>query len=221
MRLKSLVCALVVMAVPMSAVAEQEASTSKKSDDPREVGEWTYGIKGGLTLGMMNGTWVDSRTPDDNDSASLHQGVALGGFATYYLSSTLSIQPEFYMIEKGVDLNDGDLETTRDEGLLYLEVPVLAKYSFPINDMIHAYGVGGVTFGYLIDAKLNDREELKKFAIGGVVGLGGDIKLGSNLIIVEFRFNEGFLNTLDLQSEGDGDLKARNRVISFLLGFST
>ncbi len=217
MRLKSLVCALLVMAVPVSAMAEEEAKTSKQSDDPREVGSWTYGIKGGLTLGTMTGTWVDA----DEDSTLIHQGVALGGFATWYLSSALSVQPELYMSEKGVDFDDDELQTTRGEGLLYIELPILAKYSFPINDKIHAYGAGGLAIGYLIDSKLNDRDELKKLELGGVIGLGGDIRLGQHLIIVEFRFNEGFLNTMDLQSDETSKLKARNRVISFLLGFTT
>ena len=217
MRLKSLVCALVLLAVPVSAMAEEDAKTSKKIEDPREVGSWTYGIKGGLTLGTMTGTWVDA----DEDSNSLHQGVSLGGFATWYLSSALAVQPELYMTEKGIDFNDDELNTTRDEGLLYVELPVLARYSFPINDMIHAYGAGGLSFGYLIDAKVNDRDELKKLEVGGVVGLGADIKLGKHLVILEFRFNEGFLNTLDLASDENKDLKARNRLFSFLLGFST
>lgn len=220
MRLRSLVCALVVMAVPASALAE-DLATSKKIENPREVGEWTYGIKGGLTLGTMTGTWVDANTVGDSATTKLHQGVMLGGFATWYLSSSLAVQPEFYMSEKGVDFEDDSIDVSRGEGLLYIEVPVLARYSFPINDMIHAYGVGGLTVGYLLDSKLNERDELKKFELGGIVGLGGDIKVGKHLVIVEFRFNQGFLNALDLQEEEVRNQKAKNRVISFLLGFST
>ena len=84
----------------------------------------SFGIKGGLNLSSANGAWakgVESRT-----------GMAAGGYLTLSLLPPFAIQPEILYSQKGWKAS-GDasgVPWTGEYRVNYVEVPVLAKFSF-------------------------------------------------------------------------------------------
>jgi hypothetical protein len=204
-----------MVALPAAASAEEADKPETGPKDPRAVGVFRYGAKGGLTLGTQTGRGARIGAIDDK---LVHQGIALGGFATYRFAGGLAVQPELYLFEKGVDFDNPSRMRPQIEGLIYLELPVMGRYDLPLSDMFHLYGLAGPSIGYLVDSKLRDKSELKSFDFGVQAAIGADVKLGSHLAAIEVRAGQGFLQTLDLEiNQG----KAHNRFIAFLLGFTT
>jgi len=197
-----------------AAASAEEAKTEKKAPDPREVGTWAWGVKGGVNLGNLYGRHPNPSA--NTEDPTMHLGVALGAFATWRITGELALQPELYMSEKGAefkDLSDQDLE----EAYLYLELPVLARYSYSIDDTFQVFGVLGPSFNYLIDSKAREKDELSPFDLAVTAGVGTDIKVGKYLIIVDARYSMGLLNTIDTP----GSNEAYTRVLTILLGFTT
>lgn len=99
-----------------------------------------------------------------------------------------SIQPELNYIGKGTRLKNGNIKTDLD--LNYLELPVLAKYSFgPV--FVNA----GPSIGLLMDKESkvikNYGEKLKKLDFGVQMGAGVAVPLGIGKVIVDARYNLG------------------------------
>ncbi|MCW2263061.1 MULTISPECIES: porin family protein [Sphingobacterium] len=103
-----------------------------------------------------------------------------------------SIQPEINYIGKGTTIKKDNIK--KDLDLNYLELPILAKYSFgPV------YVNAGPSIGLLLDkdSKLiqNYGEKLNKIDFGVQMGAGVALPAGPGKIIVDARYNLG-LNDL-------------------------
>lgn len=206
-----------VAAAGLPAAAHAGDTVTAQAEDPRAVGGWAFGVRGGVTLG----TQARARFGDYPANGLLvgHQGVALGGFGTYYLRSDVQLQIELMMFEKGVDFDNDALHTTVDEGLIYVEMPVLARYSYAVGRRLRAFGFAGPTVGWLLDSKVDELADRRRsFDVGVMVGAGVDVHLGDHLVIFDVRVNQGLVDTLD---DDERDVAERNRVAAFLLGFTT
>ena len=98
----------------------------------------SLGLKGGLNLSSANGDWaagVESRS-----------GIAAGGYLTLGLLPSFAVQAEMLYSQKGFKLsNDADsVPWVGEYRINYLEVPVLAKFSFGI--LVKPYVVLGPYF---------------------------------------------------------------------------
>ncbi|WP_286779296.1 MULTISPECIES: porin family protein [Sphingobacterium] len=121
-----------------------------------------------------------------------------------------SIQPELNYIGKGTRLKNGNVKTDLD--LNYLELPVLAKYSFgPV------YVNAGPSIGLLMDKESkvikNYGEKLKKLDFGLQMGAGVAVPLGMGKVIVDARYNLG-LSDLGKQTS------IKNRGIMASIGYA-
>jgi len=121
-----------------------------------------------------------------------------------------SIQPELNYIGKGTRLKNGNIKTDLD--LNYLELPVLAKYSFgPV------YVNAGPSIGLLMDKESkvikNYGEKLKKLDFGLQMGAGVAVPLGIGKVIVDARYNLG-LSDLGKQTS------IKNRGIMASIGYA-
>ena len=86
----------------------------------------SFGIKGGLNHSSANGDWAQG--------AESRSGIAAGGYLTLSLLPSFAIQPEILYSQKGFKLS-GDIDSVPWVGeyrINYLEIPVLAKFSFGI-----------------------------------------------------------------------------------------
>lgn len=86
----------------------------------------SFGVKGGLNLSSANGDWAAG--------AESRSGVAAGGYLTLGLLPAFAVQPEILYSQKGYKLS-GDaagIPWVGEYRINYVEVPVLAKFSFGI-----------------------------------------------------------------------------------------
>ena len=108
------------------------------------------GIRGGMNLTKFVGG-----DAGENEAAT---GLNLGASIPILRIGPLSIVPEVYYAEKGAKVFDPMTTTTFEYGLNYIEVPVLAKLSFPLAGALRGYLTGGPAFGWNIDCTISATE---------------------------------------------------------------
>ena len=146
-----------------------------------------FGVRAGINLANVEveGFGVSS-------SADLRVGVVLGAFADIGISENFSVQPELQFIQKGFKNNDND-----DKLLLnYLEVPVLAKYSFGAG-ATRGFVQAGPSFGFALSSNAEsggvkedidfDQDGVKRGDVGLTFGAGVDF----GAIFIDFRYTLG------------------------------
>jgi hypothetical protein len=184
-----------------------------------------FGVKGGLALGDV------PHFAEEIDVAGakteLRIGYAAGGFLAIRFDNGFSIQPEVLYTQKGVKVDLGQGAVVADVRIKadYLDVPVLARYTF--GKGLRGYVFAGPSLDFKLSAKqemdflgeseeedISDEVEDFEFA----VVFGGGIELGP--LLLEARWSEGLTNLA--KADGDEsdeipDLKSRTYL--FLLGF--
>ncbi len=175
-----------------------------------------YGLKAGLNIASLSGDEVD-----DLDS---RMGLAVGGYLSVPVAPSFSIQPELLYSMKGASDSFAGVDVTLK--LDYLEIPVLAKYTFglpgaPVKPSIFA----GPALGLKLSSKVKvegfgeseeeDLEDVKDTDFGLVFGAGLAFNLGSNSVGVDVRYNLG-LTSIDDTGEG---FDVKNNVISLMVSF--
>ena len=110
------------------------------------------------------------------------------------------------------------VSTIYETRTVYLDLPLLAKYNIFGFGHHSFYALGGVNFGYLLSAKINDVdmiENLKKFDLGLLGGVGIAMSVSSHTIFMEAKYNFGLVNTSGLEGE-----ELKNRGIWLTAGFT-
>lgn len=124
--------------------------------------------------------------------------------------NNFSIQPELNYVGKGTKIKNANVKTDLD--LNYLELPVLAKYSFGL-----AYINAGPSIGLLLDkeSKLVEDygEKLKRIDFGVQMGAGVAIPLGMGKVVVDARYNLGLIDIAKVSS-------VKNRGIMASVGYA-
>lgn len=146
-----------------------------------------FGAKAGLNVANITGKDVEGY----RSKAGLH----FGGFARLALTSSLSVQGELLYSAQGARWDDDNEKTT----LNYLQVPLLARYSFAPG----FYAEAGPQIGFLLKAEddnegdvSNIKEYLEKTDISLAIGAGYNIN--SN-IGAYARYNAGLTKFYDTE----------------------
>jgi hypothetical protein len=154
-----------------------------------------------------------------------------------------SIQPELSYVEKGFKVQEGwnipvlgvdiPLGTKVITKLRYIEMPVLAKYSFG-NEVIKGYVMAGPTFAYAASAAAKTYAnfivdiELKeiaiplstingqRFEVGGMIGIGTSLAVGNSSLFFDARYAQGFT---DVSKMPVIDLDIKNHRFGLNAGF--
>lgn len=159
-----------------------------------------FGIRGGVNFANY------SDTPDDPDSRT---GIMIGGYLNIGIPmAPFSIQPEVTYNQKGAESGGSTIEVD------YLEVPVLAKFSFmpgPASPHIYA----GPYVGIVLNSEVNgvDFSDNTETDFGGIIGAGVDINAGVVNLDLGGRYGFGFVDAFD---GGQG----KNSVFSIVAGIS-
>jgi opacity protein-like surface antigen len=204
MRVRSVAGALVFAAL-VAIPASVEAQTPIR-----------YGVVAGLNLASASGDVGDifdeSRT-----------GFAVGGAVEFGMSPTWSIRPEVLYAQKGAKVSEGDDEFRFNTS--YIEVPVLAKYAFPMQGSVRPHLLVGPALAFNTGCELeleiggdsesadceDDGLEISSLDYGFMFGAGVDIG----------QFNLGIRYDLGLNDIPDtDDADGKNRVLSFVAGFT-
>ncbi|MGJ1386573.1 porin family protein [Sphingobacterium spiritivorum] len=172
----------------------------------------SYGIKAGLNLPKI-------AFSDNNGSTSTSTNFYLTGYADLPVAPSFSIQPGLSLQGKGGkwgEVNNTDVTTN----LMYLEVPVNAVYYIPAGSgnvfigagPYAAYGISGKT-------KVGDIKEDVKWGDNGYKRFDAGINT-----MLGYKLSNGFLinggysfGLTDMSGSGNGS--AKNRVLSFGVGF--
>jgi hypothetical protein len=158
------------------------------------------GVKGGLALGDVP-KFLDETDEEPGVDSSLRIGYAVRGFLAIRFNGGFSLQPEVLFTQKGVKLDireDGERADIKYKGD-YLDVPVLARYTF--GKGVRGYLFGAPSFDIMLNAKTSvsfpgqsEEEDIstdvEDFEVAVV--FGGGIELGP--ILLEARWSEGLTN---------------------------
>jgi len=187
------------------------------------------GLAGGLSVGPKLGVNYADVTGSDAKDNKAKIGVAIGGVLAYSFSDLISVQPELLYTMKG-NLDEDD----KAINLNYLEIPILAKFSFLTGD-VRPIAFIGPAVGILLSADYDGKTEVStpggtikmtdlvnSTDIGIVLGAGAEIgKLGPGKLTADVRYEMGLTTIASdkwKNSKGDtADIK--NSVISLMVGY--
>lgn len=147
-----------------------------------------FGLRAGLNFANFNDLEdgdLDSRT-----------GFLVGGYLNFKIPmSPVSIQPEALYSQKGAEEGGATIK------LDYLEVPVLAKFSFaPGPATPHVYF--GPYVGFVLNSEVSGNGQSisidnAQTDFGGIVGGGLDINLGVTKLNAGLRYGFGLVDAFD------------------------
>ncbi len=163
-------------------------------------GQADFGLRAGVNF--ANYSDVDG----DPDSRT---GLLIGAYLDIGIPmAPLSIQPEVTYNQKGAESGGSTIEVD------YLEIPVLAKFSFapgPASPHIYA----GPYAGFVLNSEVNgtDISDNTETDFGGIIGAGLDINAAVIKLNVGARYGFGLVDAFD---GGQG----KNSVFSVVAGIS-
>jgi hypothetical protein len=161
-----------------------------------------FGLRAGLNFANFND--LDGEKPDSRT------GLMVGGYLNFKVPmSPISIQPEVLYSQKGAEEAGTTIE------LDYLEIPVLAKFSFaPGPATPHVYF--GPYVGFVLKSEVSSGGasadiDNTQTDFGGIVGAGLDLNLGVTELNAGVRYGFGLTDAFD---GGQG----KNGVFSIVAG---
>lgn len=126
-------------------------------------------------------------------------------------NSNFSIQPELNFVSKGTKIKSGQLKS--DLNVSYLELPLLAKYTFgPV------YVNAGPSLGLRLGQnKVSEASygELKRLDFGVQMGAGISVPLGLGKIILDGRYALGLSDVSDIAAT-----KIKNKGVMISAGYA-
>ncbi len=164
------------------------------------------GIIGGMNFSDLREDGVENSMMDYSTRSGFKAGlVAELGIG----NSGFALQAEPMYVEKGalMKLESSTFRAEADElesdfRMTYIELPILAKYSFGLG-VIRPFVVAGPEFGWMMNAKVNGtdvKEDLREFDVLATAGLGLDIELMETAyLFLEGRYNYGFSDLNDVE----------------------
>lgn len=186
------------------------------------------GPKAGITF---------SRQSFDSDFQVMKSGAEFGAMGNVPLTTQLYLQAEILVTNKGYKEKFGD-EIFDQLTSTYLQLPVLLQYR--LGDKIEYYGQLGVYAARWTRGKYRSRIETdtriveedytftssfntegfrdRRQEFGAIIGAGVIYPLSINHLVLDVRYNYGFTDSNDLQSEPEGYSKHANRSIAITLG---
>ena len=198
------------------------------------AGELYFGLKGGMITSNVTGV------PDEwSDSQDYRTGFTGGVFLNYAFDNEFSVQPELLYVPKGTGgtLNYGFMDAGAEAQLDFLEMPVLAKYTFSTGGKFRPCIFVGPSIGVAVDSDLelstgmmSTSMDISRFTsdtdFGIVAGAGIGYETSRGLLTFDARYQRGFTNVLeDAEFEFDGETYTINvddfkhYGFAFMLGF--
>jgi hypothetical protein len=180
---------------------------------PASAQDWQAGVRAGVNLAN-----VSTEAAGDTEALDMVPRLVAGVFLTWPIASWLDLQPEVLYSAKGAR---ADVEGFESSLLLdYLEIPVLAR--IPLRMLGRSVSVlAGPSFGVRLRARaradfdgsteeVDIGDDAERTDVGAVVGAGFEIRS----VIIDGRYTFGFTDI-----DRAEDVKSKNRVFSFSVGF--
>lgn len=175
-----------------------------------------YGIFGGLNIASNNCVLETG----DEGSANFAYGFVGNIFVEHQIIPILKARFGVGVVMGGSDTEIPivGVSTTFKTRTVHLDFPILAKYNIFSFGHHSVYAMGGINFGYLLSAKINDvdmMDNMKKFDMGLLGGVGISMPVTSHTIFMEAKYNFGLANTSNLEGE-----ELKNRGIRLTAGIT-
>lgn len=199
-----------------------------------EAGTLSFGIKAGLNISSI------TETPEAwNPDKSFKPGLAAGVTMIYEFDNGFGIQPELLYSEKGVStsLYEGLVDVDMNLNLNYIELPILAKYTFPLKGSFKPNVFAGPSLAYSLSSELEAAVGIFSAGVdfssmthvtdfGIVLGAGFGWEVGDGIFTFDARYTRGFTNVIltgDFEINGDTQTIAgddfKNHGMAFMLGY--
>jgi len=246
--MKKHVTAILATVVLVSLLTATTSSAQKR---------WMAGLKAGANGADLRGSQAGLflTLPRLNITARLRDkawGFTGGGFIRMYVNDMFSLQAEALYTQKGGQGNItgtvlyhasnnvdylGDITGVMTLSLDYIEIPVLAIFSFPADEKWILSGFGGIATSFKVnaDARLDgkitfpqgnlssvivDYDEtldldsmISSMDVGGVIGVGLEVAAGNVQLVFDARLTFGFMSVLE-----SGDKGIYNQAVSVFGG---
>jgi len=189
-----------------------------------QVSAASIGIKGGLNLSKVTGTFDYQGQNISFDEWNYKRGGRFGLFANIGIGGSLYLQPELAYSAGGA-LREFE-QTFYDKiygKLQYLEIPLLVKYSLPLeSESAGIFVIAGPAVAVLIEAEVevsgenftrleNIKNDIKDWDIGFAAGIGADLRISDEVrIITEIRYTAGLMDINDSEYFTADQVKNRN-----------
>lgn len=186
-------------------------------------------LAGGLSVGPKIGVNIANVTGSDAKDTKTKTGFSIGGAVDYSFTDLISVQPELLYTMKG--FNDED---NKPVNVNYLEIPILAKFSF-LTGSVHPAVYVGPAVALLLSADFDGKSEvpvgpgqtikvsdlINGTDFGIVLGAGADIAVGSGKITADLRYELGLttIATSKWQNQEGKTADVKNSVISLNVGY--
>jgi hypothetical protein len=181
---------------------------------------WEVGAKGGVSIAKFVGNDADSLVKDS------HVGFNGGLFVLANVTDRFGVQLEGLYTQKGgegkVDFGGGPVDVTVRAD--YIEFPLLAVFSYPASETVSLRGFVGPGFAFNTKAEVEGggtttdvKDQTKSFDFLGILGVGAAFNVGTVNIIVDGRYEYGFISVDDSGS----DLSIKNSNFSIMGGVSS
>jgi hypothetical protein len=187
-----------------------------------------FGIRGGMNLSKFVG--------DDAGDETV-KGLNLGASFSVLNFGPVSIGPEIYYASKGGQFDPAAAESFEFE-LSYLEIPLLARITFPLGDRLSGYVGGGPVYAWNLDCQFNSAtdpeaeardcgEQFETFdtamasADKGIVanaGINLPVFGGFGGLHLDARLVRGLDRIIESDTE-DGEPDIKNQAITLMLGY--
>jgi Outer membrane protein beta-barrel domain len=149
------------------------------------------------------------------------------------ITEKFSVQPELAFIQKGFEIEFDFLGNTvkGSQSINYLDLPILAMYSFVKTETITVYLAGGPVFGYAMSGETTSEEngqkttekvdwetaQYNRFEVGASIGAGVGFGVGPGQVVLDIRYVIG-LSNLNSESTGGTD-KVTNMGTGISVGY--
>jgi hypothetical protein len=199
-----------------------------------EAGTLAFGFKAGLNVSSI------TETPEAwNPNKSFKPGVVAGAVMVYEFDNGFGVQPELLYSQKGVStsLYEGFVDVDLDLFLSYIELPLLAKYTFPLKGSFKPNVFAGPSIAYTLSSELEAAAGIFSAGVdfssmthvsdfGIVLGAGFGWAVGDGVLTFDARYTRGFTNVIltgDFEINGntqtiEGD-DFKNHGMAFILGY--
>ncbi len=194
----------------------------------------SFGIKGGFAVSSITETPVEW-----DQGKSFRPGLVLGVVMPYAWDNGFSLQPELLYAEKGAEANlyEGVVDVDITLNVNYIEIPLLAMYTFRRDHSFRPLIFAGPFFAYSLSSELKASIGIFSAGIdfssmthvtdwGAILGAGFAVKTKNGVVTFDARYTRGFTNVIltgDFEVNGDTETISgddfKNHGMMFLAGF--
>jgi outer membrane protein W len=204
------------------------------ANSPAIAGNVSFGIEAGLMM-----TSITENPTSWEPTKSFKPGISAGAFLIYRFNDRFSLRPELLYAQRGVQsqLYDGFVSVDLTAKFDYLELPLLAVYTFPLKSKIKPRIFAGPVVGYVLNSELemsasilsvsvdfSSVTHVNDFAL--LLGAGFDWEVNDGIITFDVRYQRGFSNVIvtgDFEINGDPETieadDVKNHGLAFMLGY--